>query len=298
MKHIRQKASKKANWLVVLPSQLNACEYPSHVDVVERVAGYLTDNTGGPRGQLALHPGIAQTILNMGRNIGREGGFDGLEHSLKREYGDQLGRSLRVTNGYLTIDTSDDDEIIGTYVKALIGSELMIAHDASVAGLGDDKTWPVPDLSGTRISVAYASAAPVNAYNNAGKRNADKQAAISALLIGTQYLLSVLFAARNDIEDVSLMPLGGGVFKNSLIRIIDAARFATRTANEICQHHGLRMPRVHILAYERSLQEVQELQEWMPVDDQSSSSTSTSTRPTTRLGTIQRGFPTQKSSLT
>jgi hypothetical protein len=225
----------------------------------------------------------------MGRNTSREEGFDGLEHSLKREYIGVKKRSLRVINGYLDIDTHDDSEIINKYVKALIGSELMIAHNASVAGLDEKRIWPDLNLSDKRISVAYASAAPVDTYNNTGKDNVDKQKVISELLIGTQYLLSILFAAGNKIENVSLMPLGGGVFDNPLDRIVEAARFAARTANVICQQLHLTMPRVHILAYKDAQHEIRELRQWMPCDGKSSSVSvpTTSTQP----GTTQGGFP-------
>jgi hypothetical protein len=138
--------------------------------------------------------------------------------------------------------------------------------------------------------VAYASAAPVDTYNNTGKDNVEKQAVISELLIGTQYLLSILFAAINKIKNVSLMPLGGGVFNNSLDRIVDAARFAARTANEICKLLRMKMPEVHILAYEHATNEINELRTLLFHDGMSSSASgqTTSTQPCT----TQRGFPT------
>jgi hypothetical protein len=50
--------------IFILPSQLNGAEYPSNNYVVENISEYLYDNTGGPRGQLAVNPGAGQFILN------------------------------------------------------------------------------------------------------------------------------------------------------------------------------------------------------------------------------------------
>ncbi|CAE8675685.1 unnamed protein product, partial [Polarella glacialis] len=48
----------------VLPSQLNGAEYPSERSIVGQVDDYKSDNTGGPRGQLAAHPAAAQFVLD------------------------------------------------------------------------------------------------------------------------------------------------------------------------------------------------------------------------------------------
>ena len=83
--------------LFVLPSQLNACEYPSQNHVVEHVADYVHDNTGGPRGQLACHPAVAQALLDAAASDRSPNGFHGLRDVLPtlRQHG------WDVKNGYL-----------------------------------------------------------------------------------------------------------------------------------------------------------------------------------------------------
>jgi hypothetical protein len=48
----------------VLPSQLNGAEYPSENTIVAHLDQYKLDRTGGPRGQLAVHPAAGQFVLN------------------------------------------------------------------------------------------------------------------------------------------------------------------------------------------------------------------------------------------
>merc|ERR1712232_1417932 len=60
----------------VLPSQLNGAEYPHHNCIVRKVEEYKTDQTGGPRGQLAAHPAMAQFVLDNARNVSNPGGIN------------------------------------------------------------------------------------------------------------------------------------------------------------------------------------------------------------------------------
>ena len=55
----------------MIPSQFNAAEYPYHTDVVFHVEDYKHENGSGPRGQLAVHPAVAQFLLDnaAGRSI-------------------------------------------------------------------------------------------------------------------------------------------------------------------------------------------------------------------------------------
>jgi len=48
----------------VLPSQLNAAEYPSSQHIVRSIEEYKNDKSGGARGQLAVHPGVGQFMLD------------------------------------------------------------------------------------------------------------------------------------------------------------------------------------------------------------------------------------------
>eukprot|EP00930_Biecheleria_cincta_P007479 TRINITY_DN108699_c0_g1_i1.p1 TRINITY_DN108699_c0_g1~~TRINITY_DN108699_c0_g1_i1.p1 ORF type:complete len:210 (-),score=26.86 TRINITY_DN108699_c0_g1_i1:30-659(-) len=57
----------------VLPSQLNGAEYVSNDVIIRSISEYHFDSTGGPRGQLAVHPAAGQFILDNAANeeIGR-----------------------------------------------------------------------------------------------------------------------------------------------------------------------------------------------------------------------------------
>ena len=50
--------------LFVIPSQFNAAEYPYHTDLLFQVEDYKHENGSGPRAQLAVHPAVAQFILD------------------------------------------------------------------------------------------------------------------------------------------------------------------------------------------------------------------------------------------
>ena len=54
--------------IFLLPSQLNAAEYQSQDEIVERIQEYINDKTGGPRGQLAGDPAVAQFIIDNAAN--------------------------------------------------------------------------------------------------------------------------------------------------------------------------------------------------------------------------------------
>eukprot|EP00913_Durusdinium_trenchii_P013000 g12206.t1 len=65
-----------AGAFIVIPSQFNGVEFPSHCSVVESVEEYKYDHTGGPCAQLAVHPGIAQFLLDNAATDRRFGGLD------------------------------------------------------------------------------------------------------------------------------------------------------------------------------------------------------------------------------
>ena len=60
----------KQRRIFLLPSQLNAAEYPHHTKkyIVTEVQDYVYDPTGGPRGQLAGDPAVAQFIIDNAAN--------------------------------------------------------------------------------------------------------------------------------------------------------------------------------------------------------------------------------------
>ena len=60
----------------MVPAQLNGAEYPSASRVVRLVADYKEDLRGGPRGQLATHPAVAQFLLDNAQSVERPRGIN------------------------------------------------------------------------------------------------------------------------------------------------------------------------------------------------------------------------------
>lgn len=60
----------------MVPAQLNGEEYPSATRVVHHVADYKEDIRGGPRGQLAAHPAVAQFLLDNAQSVERPKGIN------------------------------------------------------------------------------------------------------------------------------------------------------------------------------------------------------------------------------
>jgi hypothetical protein len=67
---------ENAGALFVVPAQLNGAEYPSATRVVHHVADYKEDIRGGPRGQLAAHPAVAQFLLDNAQSVERPKGIN------------------------------------------------------------------------------------------------------------------------------------------------------------------------------------------------------------------------------
>merc|ERR1719343_952386 len=95
-----------ANAYFVLPSQLNGAEYPSHDQIVTKLTDYKHDNTGGPRGQLAVHPAAGQFVLDNAAHDRNPQGINGIDGLLARV--GHLG--FRLQNGYLEVPHIEDEK--------------------------------------------------------------------------------------------------------------------------------------------------------------------------------------------
>ncbi len=199
--------------LFVLPSQLNACEFPADNLIIEEVDDYKYDRTGGPIGQLTAHPAIAQALLNLGATERRSEGFHGLQEV-------KLPREWKVKNGYLSFPAQMSEKSLEAWTVSASQTSLLIAENAVLGGLSEVDSFNDADPKGT-VAMAYASAAPVNTYLNEDKGELDRQKAASAVLVAVQYLTALQYAAKSALQagvnvrrTVVLMPLGVGVFQN------------------------------------------------------------------------------------
>ena len=260
VKELRAAAASRddARPLFVLPSQLNACEYPSHNRVVEHVADYLHDNTGGPRGQLACHPAVAQALLDAAASDRSPNGFHGLHDALLtlQQHG------WEVKNGYLQFPNFGTraslhlDAMLKEWARTVGRAALAVAEKVQVAGLDERLQWPAGVLQ-RKVGLAYASAAPVCSYLNVCHPGIAREAqeASSCLLVAAQYLAALQHAAATadsgEPRRVVLMPLGCGVFENSRRSVALALLWAVSALSE-AERSALR---VELLCWERKPEE-------------------------------------------
>lgn len=234
---VREMQTKGARHKVfVLPSQLNAAEYPNHHSIVGQVAEYVGDPTGGPAAQLAGDLGVAQFIIdNASNETRRDKGIDNT-----RLMGQIKG--IRVVNGYLQVDRDADVE---TFEKMLPEMTILGVRDVPVRGLDEERQkFVVKDHT---VDLIYASAVPFGSFTNPERHDAVKKVANLTLL--AQYTGAMRLAIQRGKCDLYLMPLGGGVFDNPRPEIRAAIRSAREVMKDELKSADVKMV---LLAYEHS----------------------------------------------
>jgi len=218
----------------VLPSQLNGAEYPDENDIVEELADYKHDNTGGPRGQLAVHPAAGQFILDNALNSSREEGIVAVDQILSACQA--AGVDIRLQNGYLAIGdayaTKKGDEATAT-IKHVVDNlhtlRPLVMHDVKACGLVPSKREH--STAEHKVNLVYASAVPVDAYLNGAGEVVNR---VAASILVAQYYGAMKVAARRAAQKstIWLMPLGGGVFNNSWDSIAKGMSLAVELLTE------------------------------------------------------------------
>ena len=224
--------------MFVLPSQLNAAEYPNQKKIVYRIDEYLNDNSGGPRGQLGADLSVAQFIIDMANNSDRE--EDGINNV--RLMGKINGVSL--LNGYLQVkDTAD----IKQFEKQLPQMTVLGVRDVPVRGL--DKTFTKFVQKDHTVDLIYASAVPIGDTYGYGNGSGPTVKRIAQLTLFAQYVGSMRLAVTRQKCDLIMLPLGGRYFVNELddirLAIINAYNFMEKDLKKADV-------RVKILAWEGS----------------------------------------------
>lgn len=222
----------------VLPSQLNGAEYPSCEPsaIVTRIDAYRQDRTGGPRGQLAVHPAAGQFMLDNAASDVRPHGIDAVCQVLaavKEMMPPHTPYRMRVKNGYLELPDCPRDlqpMVLEGLRRALHMTRLLGMAEVPACGL-------LPSFQGFNhaehnVTLVYASAVPVQAYCNSRKQDEAFQQEVGRLVIAAQYYgalcktLDMPSGGRPSPRRVFLMPLGGGVFNNRIESICDAMSVA------------------------------------------------------------------------
>eukprot|EP00439_Symbiodinium_sp_Y106_P003199 s6231_g1.t1 len=209
MKQIQSPSNAGAYF--VLPSQMNAAEYPHYAPeaIVRDVNDYRWDRTAGPRGQLSGHPAVAQFLLDNASTSARKGGINTVREMLRSlrtestyvrpqsDVSKEVKRVLndfKLQNGYLAVpklismlSAKTGMEVRNTVrqvlEKHLAKLRTVAVLDVPTRGLGHDLLqW---SSSKHRVNLIYASAVPVNAYNNETKSSQHLllQRVVSSLLL-------------------------------------------------------------------------------------------------------------------
>lgn len=211
----------------LLSSQLNAAEYGTNRYPTEKIQDYEYDNTGGPAGQLAVHPGIGQFILDNAENSNRVGqGLNSVKEFLKT-LNSEFSTGIHLHNGYLKVPkTCENEEMVKKFIRQnlhLIKTPVMT--DVSASGL---KPGRYNFSEGTHlVNMVYASAIPIGVYNNP---NGEFVEYVAQQIRVAQYYGALKQAAlfqkerlkKDERLNIFLMKLGGGVFDNKLDHIIDS----------------------------------------------------------------------------
>ena len=225
---IQTKASDNRQKVFVLPSQLNGAEYPNPDFIVTKLQSYMTDRTGGPAGQLAADPGVAQFIIDNAANNDTEL-FDhdsGINNV--RLMGDIPGITLK--NGYLQVK---DDANISEFENKISQMTVLGVRDVPVRGLmsGGQREFFYADHT---VDLIYGSAVPIQSdpdpkspYYDSwapyyGNSNHPTVRRIANVTLFAQYVGSFRLAILRGNCNIYLMLLGGGVFSNRFDDIKDA----------------------------------------------------------------------------
>ncbi|CAK9103167.1 unnamed protein product [Durusdinium trenchii] len=187
------------------------------------------DKTGGPRGQLAVHPAVGQFILDNAASDKRSG-LDAAQKVLldaKAATSWPTGYSLYVKNGYMGVPScpkANQDHVLRCLEASLHHMRCICAKDVPSCGLRPDLQGP--STTKHKVSMVYASAIPVKAYLNAGNLDVPFQEEVGRLVIVSQYFgalrLAYEAAKPGTKQKIFLMPLGGGVFNNRAEVILGA----------------------------------------------------------------------------
>jgi len=238
--------------IFVLPSQLNGAEYPSNNHVVQNVREYLNDNTGGPRGQLAVHPGVGQFILNNAESDGKSRGINGVRDFLQRVQKACGGLSLR--NGYLSYPNSPQS--MSPACRNKIKENLHLIRvpqmlDVTTNGLASDLQSYSDSLH--KVSMVYASSIPTGNYGNA---NTEFGHDLAYFIRVSQYLgalnTAVELQSQNPNKNVKVffMPLGAGVFQNRMVDVVRSMISAVDLAATIHGEDRIQVLDINVLTFE------------------------------------------------
>merc|ERR1712226_1524880 len=146
----------------VLPSLLNGAEYPDPSSVVSKIEEYKHHNTGGCRGQLAVHPAAGQFVLDNAARDGRPDGINAIDEILGRN------NKFALKNGYMQMplphSETESNELWTKFSESVDTLRPLMMSDVPASGLTPSKAGF--SNAKHKVNLVYASAVPVETYNN------------------------------------------------------------------------------------------------------------------------------------
>jgi len=207
-------------------------KYPADNIVVNSINDYKSDRTGGPRGQLAVHPAVGQFLLDNAACCRRPDGISSVDAFLSNarehmSFDAAKNYNVRAVNGYLALPDCApkiQEDILTGFRQALHTMRCLSMQSVPACGLAPSFT----ELShrGHNVNLVYASAVPVETYLNRHQANGEFQTEVGRLFLVAQYYGALRLAVKKVLAGsksparVFLMPLGGGVFNNSFVTIL------------------------------------------------------------------------------
>jgi hypothetical protein len=205
----------------VLPSQLNGAEYPSYEKkyIVKKINQYKFDNTGGPRGQLAVHPACGQFISDNASNDNNLYGLNAVKDIV--DIINDNNYDITLKNGYLKVPPQNNKSI--KFKNNLEHIKILGMKDVKVDGYYYGRNNPESGSTRNKklysVNLVYASAIPINTYTN--KYISENLKSIANSILIAQYYGALCEAFKHNYKKkegkkIFLMPLGGGVFNNDI----------------------------------------------------------------------------------
>lgn len=215
--------------LFVIASQFNSVEYRNSQTPVRRVQEYMRDRTAGPIAQMAADPGLAQCLLDMA--------WDGKLNSIP--FVDDFQGTFEIRNGYLFAYPPDDPEaqqsVIERFEQELTKTRVTVSSNVPVCGYANGRMHSGEHPH--RVHLAYCSAMPYNyremSYGGNGNQPMNTGAfceRVCKLILRAQYASAFRYAIDNNVDQIYLTLLGGGVFNNKPEWIVDAIRHVIENA--------------------------------------------------------------------
>jgi len=206
------RAHSTKNQMFVLPSQLNGAEYgnQNHIVTPESwLKDYVNDGTGGPRGQLAGDHNIAKYIVSRAANENNKHDITTINYVRDICNNPIFAGKLYLLNGYLQVRDMSAHQIdtLGGMMSTI---KLLVSENLPVSGYGVD--LKPKEYEGKTVHLAYASAIPIGAdYGNPRSQTVE---AVANIIMEAQYIAAFKAAKHLHVDELFLMPLGGGVFGN------------------------------------------------------------------------------------